>query len=126
LVGLYEGDVWDQYFPYDRPQENGNKTDVRWMELTSGGTTVRISGSTTISTSVYMFPNDDLNEISPSKHQRHLSDVARKDQVTWNIDFRQMGVGGDNSWGAYPHQQYLINAKKMNHSFTLTLINKDE
>lgn len=126
FVGLYEGNVWDQYFPYDRPQENGNKTDVRWMELTSGGTTVRISGSPTISTSVYMFPNEDLDEISPSKHQRHLSDVARKDQVTWNIDFRQMGVGGDNSWGAYPHQQYLINAKKMNHSFTLTLINKDE
>ena len=125
FVGLYEGDVWDQYFPYDRPQENGNKTDVRWMELLSGGVTASVSGCPTFSSSVYMFPNDDLAEPSPPKHQRHISDVVRKDLVTWNIDFRQMGVGGDNSWGAYPHQQYLINAKRMNFSFTLTLINKN-
>ena len=118
FVGLYEGTVWEQYFPYDRPQENGNKTDVRWMELTSqegepDAKGLKVTGMPLISTSVYMFPNDDLAEPDLKKHQRHLSDVIRKDMVTWNIDLRQMGVGGDDSWGAYPHPQYLIQAKKM-------------
>ena len=124
FVGLYEGSVWDQFFPYDRPQENANKTDVRWMELTSqeggpdaGG--LKIIGTPVISTSVYMFPNDDLAEPDIKKHQRHLSDVTRKDMVTWNIDLRQMGVGGDDSWGAVPHPQYLIQAQKMEFSFRI-------
>jgi beta-galactosidase len=119
FVGLYEGKVWDQYFPYDRPQENGNKTDVRWMELTSGVIGLKATGNPTISTSVYMFPNDDLAEPDLKKHQRHLSDVTRKDMVTWNIDLKQMGVGGDDSWGALPHGQYLIPARKMDFSFRL-------
>ena len=124
FVGLYEGSVWDQFFPYDRPQENANKTDVRWMELTSqeggpdaGG--LKVIGTPVISTSVYMFPNDDLAEPDIKKHQRHLSDVTRKDMVTWNIDLRQMGVGGDDSWGAFPHPQYLIQAQKMEFSFRI-------
>ena len=119
FVGLYEGKVWNQYFPYDRPQENGNKTDVRWMELTSGAIGLKATGKPTISTSVYMFPNDDLAEPDLKKHQRHLSDVTRKDMVTWNIDLKQMGVGGDDSWGAFPHWQYLIPARKMDFSFRL-------
>ena len=140
FVGLYEGHVWDQYFSYDRPQENGNKTDVRWMELTSQdegqqdvrlkgpqgsqeegqkATGLKIIGAPLISTSVYMFPNDDLAEPDLNKHRRHMSDVTRKNMVTWNIDLRQMGVGGDDSWGAWPHPQYLIQAKKMEFSFRI-------
>ena len=119
FVGLYEGSVWEQYFPYDRPQENGNKTDVRWMTVYSGNGGLKATGDPVISTSVYMFPNDDLAEPGPGKHQRHLSDVRKKDMVTWNIDLKQMGVGGDNSWGAIPHQQYLIPAGRMTFRFSL-------
>ena len=121
FVGLYEGSVWEQYFPYDRPQENGNKTDVRWMEVYSDTGGLKAIGYPTISTSVYMFPNDDLAEPGPGKHQRHLSDVRKKDMVTWNIDLKQMGVGGDNSWGAIPHEQYLIPARRMSFKFRLEL-----
>ncbi|MBP5487601.1 MAG: DUF4981 domain-containing protein, partial [Bacteroidales bacterium] len=126
FIGLYEGSVWDQYFPYDRPQENGNKTDVRWMELSSRSCSARVSGKPVFSSSIYMFPNDDLAEPGMGKHQRHVSDVVRKDLVTWNIDLKQMGVGGDNSWGAFPHEQYLIPAVKMNFSFRLEFINNTE
>ena len=126
FIDLYEGSVWDQYFPYDRPQENGNKTDVRWMELSSGSCMAKVSGKPVFSSSVYMFPNDDLAEPGTGKHQRHVSDVVRKDLVTWNIDLRQMGVGGDNSWGAFPHEQYLIPATKMNFSFRLKFVNNTE
>ncbi len=86
----------------------------------------KVSGKPVFSSSVYMFPNEDLAEPGTGKHQRHVSDVVRKDLVTWNIDLRQMGVGGDNSWGAFPHEQYLIPATKMNFSFRLEFVNNTE
>ena len=120
FVGRYKGSVWEQYFPYDRPQENGNKTEVRWMTLTNtSGSGLKAAGQPYISTSAYLFPTEDLSEVDLKKHQRHMSDIQPKDMVTWNIDWKQMGVGGDTSWGAYPHQPYLIPAVR--HSFGFRL-----
>ena len=120
FVGRYKGCVWEQYFPYDRPQENGNKTEVRWMTLTNmQGSGLKAVGQPYISTSAYLFPTDDLSEVDLKKHQRHMSDIHPKDMVTWNIDWKQMGVGGDTSWGAYPHQPYLIPAVRRNFGFRL-------
>lgn len=120
FVGLYKGPVSDQYFPYDRPQENGNKTDVRWMSLTdSSGNGLMAIGCPLFSSSAYMFPTEDLDEPGVEKSQRHLSDIRNKDMVTWNIDLKQMGVGGDNSWGAFPHPEYLIPAERMSFSFRI-------
>lgn len=126
-VGLYSGTVAEQYFPYDRPQENGNKTDVRWMSLTdNSGLGLMAIGEPYISTSAYMFPTEDLDEPGTRKSQRHISDIQMKDMVTWNIDLKQMGVGGDTSWGAYPHQQYLIPAERMFFRFRLCPVNMKE
>lgn len=120
FVGLYNGSVASQYFPYDRPQENGNKTDVRWMSLTNkNGVGIKALGAPYINASAFHFPYKDLSEIDLNKHQRHMNDIVEKDMVTWNIDFMQMGLGGDTSWGAYPHQQYLIPASKYQWSFTI-------
>lgn len=120
FVGLYNGSVAQQHFTYDRPQENGNKTEVRWMSLTdTSGSGLMAIGSPFISTSAYLFPTEDLDEPGLRKSQRHLSDIRPKDMVTWNIDLKQMGVGGDTSWGAFPHQPYLIPAQRMSFSFRL-------
>ncbi len=120
FVGLYSGSVWEQYFPYDRPQENGNKTDVRWMMLTDeSGNGIKITGKPLFSASAYVFPTDDLSEVDNKKHQRHISDIQPKDMVSLNIDFKQMGLGGDTTWGAFPHQQYLIPANNMTFSFDI-------
>lgn len=120
FVGRYKGTVWDQYFPYDRPQENGNKTEVRWMSLTNpSGEGLKAVGAPYISTSAYLFPTEDLSEVDLKKHQRHMSDIQPKDMVTWNIDWKQMGLGGDTSWGAYPHQPYLVPAVRQEFSFRL-------
>lgn len=63
FVGLYKGSVAEQYFAYDRPQENGNKTDVRWMSLTDlKGNGLMVIGAPTISGSAYLFPTEDLDE----------------------------------------------------------------
>ncbi|SHF88207.1 beta-galactosidase [Mariniphaga anaerophila] len=128
FVGLYSGTVWEQYYPYNRPQENGNKTDVRWMALTNAdGIGLVAFGEPFISTSVFNFPNEDLDSGSDKKEQRHLSDITKKEMVTWNIDFRQMGVGGDTSWGkrALPHPQYMLPAKNYSFKFRLSPINWD-
>lgn len=120
FVGLYKGSVADQYFPYDRPQENGNKTDVRWMSLTdNNGAGLKVLGAPYISSSAYLFPTEDLSEIDLKKHQRHISDIVEKDMVSWNIDWKQMGLGGDTSWGAYPHQPYLIPAYRCEFTFRI-------
>ena len=119
-VGLYGGYVKDQYFLYDRPQETGNKTEVRWMSLRNPqGIGLMAVGMPYLSSSTYDFPNSDLDEPGTKKSQRHVSDIVSKDMVTWNIDWRQMGVGGDTSWGAFPHQQYLIPASRREFSFRL-------
>ena len=83
-------------------------------------------GEPYISTSAYMFPTEDLDEPGTRKSQRHISDIQMKDMVTWNIDLKQMGVGGDTSWGAYPHQQYLIPAERMFFRFRLCPVNMKE
>lgn len=120
FVGLYKGSVGEQYFPYDRPQENGNKTEVRWMSLvTPEGKGIKAVGMPYLSASAYLFPTEDLSEPDLKKHQRHLSDIQPKEMVTWNIDLKQMGLGGDTSWGAYPHPQYLIPAERMTFGFRL-------
>lgn len=117
-VGLYKGKVKDQYFLYDRPQETGNRTGVRWMSLRNGqGVGLMAVGSPYLSTSVYDFATEDLDEPGTRKSQRHTSDIVSKDLITWNIDWKQMGVGGDTSWGAFPHQQYLIPASRYSFSF---------
>ena len=120
FVGRYKGSVWEQYFPYDRPQENGNKIEVRWMSLTDMERNgLKAVGEPYISTSAYLFPTEDLSEVDLKKHQRHMSDIQPKDMVTWNIDWKQMGVGGDTSWGAYPHQPYLLPAIRRSFGFRL-------
>lgn len=125
FVGLYKGNVANQYFPYSRPQETGNKTDVRWMSLSNNSNIgLKVEGKSCISTSTYPFRNEDLCEIDDRKHQRHLSDIQPKEMITWNIDYKQMGVGGDTSWGAYPHQPYLIYANKIEFGFRIIGIDK--
>ncbi len=107
LVGLYTSDAGDQYFPYSRPQENGYKTDVRWAGLLDvNGQGLKITGNG-IGTSAMPYAREDFDP-GEKKQQRHTIDVKKKDFVEWHIDLKQMGVGGDNSWGARPHDAYMI------------------
>lgn len=108
LVGLYESSVSDLYYPYIRPQENGYKTDTRWIKLTnSAGKGVKISSSNHFSFSTHHQYNSDF-DAGDTKQQRHTIDIIKRDFININIDMEQMGVGGDNSWGAMPHEQYRI------------------
>lgn len=118
-IGRYSGTVWEQYFPYVRPQETGNKTDVRWLAIANeGGFGLLAAGQPLLSTSVHQYDDEMLDFVSKSyRHGRTW--VKPDDIVTWNIDWKQMGVGGDNSWGARPHAAYTIEPGSHTYSFTL-------
>ena len=134
-VGLYESTVADQYIPYIRPQENGYKTDTRWLTLTNdNGTGILVSGDPLICFAALNNIHDDFE--SPGKLSQyrkdaksantHTVDIKPRDLVNLNIDLGQMGVGGDNSWGALIHPQYRLPEKKYEYSFRIRPVVKDD
>ena len=109
FVGLYKGSVWEQFHPYVRPQETGNKTGVRWMTLTnSSGIGWFIAGNPVTDASAWAFAPDAIAYVPSAIQQKHGADVKKSDMVTVNVDYGQRGLGGDNSWGALPHKEYRI------------------
>jgi beta-galactosidase len=120
-IGLYKGSVEDQYHPYIRPQENGNKTDVRWVALENDkGMGFLAVGMPFLSISAHHFTIDDFDPGS-KKAQRHTFHLKKRKLVNLNLDYRQMGVGGDTSWGdrARPHPEYTLYAKEYYYCFRL-------
>ena len=108
LIGIYSSSVGEQQFDYIRPQENGNKTDVRWLTLTNkNGVGIHIKGLQPLSVKAAHNPASDL-DFGTSKKNSHPSDVTPRKEVFLNVDFLQRGVGGDNSWGALPHEPYRL------------------
>jgi len=106
-VGIYSGKVWEQTFAYVRPQENGNKTDVRWMSLSNGSVGLMAKGFPRFDCSVHQYPYS-LLDYNPNSQRHGKIDITPSDQIDWLIDFKQMGVGGDNSWGARTHDKYTL------------------
>ena len=129
LVGLYSVPVADQYFAYIRPQENGNKTDVRWMSISNKeGLGLQFIGLPLLSVSAHHQIMEDFE--SPARTdgrvkegekmvRRHTTDVVPRDLTSINIDYKQMGVGGDDSWGAWTHDQYRLKEKTYSYSFRI-------
>lgn len=136
FVGLYSGSVADQYWAYLRPQENGNKTDVRWMTITdANGNGLFFAGLPLIEVSAHHNIMEDFE--SPERTdgrqvegvpvlRRHTTDVKPRDLTSVNIDYKQMGVGGDNSWGAWTHDQYRLTGKEYSYSFRMKAISTGE
>jgi beta-galactosidase len=125
-VGLYSGSVMEQYFPYIRPQENGNKSDTRWVALTDDdGNGLLAVGMPLLSVSAHHFDIDDFDP-GTKKAQRHPHQLQPRDQITLNLDFKQMGVGGDTSWGAKPHPQYTLPLQDYYYSYKLIPIAKSD
>ena len=124
-VGVYQGGVWEQYHPYVRPQETGNKTDVRWIAVSNNeGTGLMAVGMPHLSASALQIENSDL-AYRPGE-QRHGGEIKPRDLVTLNLDFRQMGVGGDNSWGALTRAEYSLPALPYSHRFRLRPFSQED
>jgi beta-galactosidase len=116
-VGLYSGLVENQIHVYVRPQETGNKTDVRWVALTNNeGMGLLAVGMPLLNVSAWPFTMQELESA------KHTFDLPRDRMITVNLDYQQMGVGGDNSWGARTHPEYTLPAKPYSYRFRLTPI----
>ncbi|RIJ48895.1 DUF4981 domain-containing protein [Maribellus luteus] len=136
FVGLYSGSVADQYWAYLRPQENGNKTDVRWMTITDNeGNGLLFTGMPLLEVSAHHNILEDFESMERTDGRqvegiavvnRHTTDVQPRDLTSVNIDYRQMGVGGDDSWGAWTHDQYRLTAKEYSYSFRMTPLSKGD
>jgi beta-galactosidase len=125
FVGLYKDDVANQaVMNYIRPQESGYKTDIRWLTLTNAaGAGLQVEGLQPICFSATNNKSEDLDP-GLTKKQQHWIDIKPRKEVYLNIDLKQRGVGGDNSWGALPHQQYRMLDKKYTYSYVMKLIAK--
>jgi beta-galactosidase len=106
-VDLYEGTVDEQYFEYSEPTESGNKVDVRWVALTNdNGMGLLAVGMPLLSVCALHYTAEDLD--GPI----HLYEVQHRDDIYLNLDYRQMGVGGDDSWGARTHSEFTLSANQ--------------
>jgi beta-galactosidase len=119
LVGQYEATVAELYVPYLRPQENGYRTELHWVAFRNrSGKGIKVTGAIPFSFSAHHQYNDDFDP-GETKKQRHTTDIFKRDFVNINIDQVQMGVGGDNSWGAMPHTEYCILPRDMSFQYTI-------
>ena len=120
LIGIYDCNVSDLYYPYIRPQENGNRTDTKWITFTNiKGNGIIIEASKKFEFSAHNQKNEDFDG-GKQKSQRHTTDILKRPIVNINIDYRQMGVGGDNSWGFLPHKKYQIKAENISFNYSIS------
>lgn len=132
-VGLYEHSVKESIHSYARPQETGNKSDTRWMTLMSHGMrlTVRSGDNQFLNASAWPFLISELDFVEGKDGgqsasglvpvaAKHHADLVYGKEIQWNIDAKQMGVGGDTSWGRLVHPEYCIEAKPHKYSFIIS------
>ena len=124
FIGLYKSAVKDEFYPYIRPQETGNHTDVRWFEISNTS-----AGESLLVTALGLTEGIDFSALDVAdsaldpgmhKHQMHSSEVVHNPGLTWlDIDCGQRGLGGDNSWGAAPHKPYRLEDKQYSYGFMI-------
>ncbi|HXS68129.1 MAG TPA: glycoside hydrolase family 2 TIM barrel-domain containing protein [Candidatus Polarisedimenticolia bacterium] len=120
-VGIYSGTVDEQFFAdYTEPGESGNKADVRWIALQKGSTGLLAVGMPLLSANALHYTAEDLNAA------KHAFQLQHREFTLLNLDLKQQGVGGDNSWGAWPHDEFLIPAHDYSYSFRLRPFGRGE
>jgi beta-galactosidase len=102
-VGVYRARVPELIHDYVEPQESGNRTDVRWAAFTDAkGFGLRARGQPAIEFSAWPYTQEAVAAAF------HLHEIRWSAETTVNLDYRQMGVGGDDSWGARTHKEYTL------------------
>ncbi|MGY0041314.1 beta-galactosidase small subunit [Pedobacter sp. NJ-S-72] len=118
LVGLYKQKTKDQYFAYARPQESGNKTDVRWVNFTNqkGKGLQFVYENNLLSFSALPYSLDDLDP-EQDKKQYHSGELTERNSIYVHMDAQQSGVQGIDSWGSSPLKEYRVPFADQNYSY---------
>lgn len=130
-TGIYKKAVKEMFHRYSRPQETGNRTDIRWFEVHSNNISLKMESAQLLNSSMWPFEQRaiDFNKDKDGSRsasglvpvtKKHGAEIAIGELYQWNIDFLQMGVGGDTSWGRLVHDTYMINPKDYHYQFKLT------
>lgn len=113
--GTYAGKVDDEIYPYIYPQENGNKTDVRWVTFTNEkGAGIKITGLPRVDVSAWPYTADVLESAT------HNYQLPTMPFYTVHVDYKQRGVGGNNSWGKKPLDKYRLLGDHYSYSFVIS------
>ena len=119
FLGTWTSSVAEMMMQYVFPQENGNRTDVRWIRLSDAkGKGIKVTGDQPLSVSVWNTTQDELEK------SKHIGEPKVLDgSVVLNVDLVQAGVGGTDSWSQYarPYDQYRLTEKEYSYSFWLSL-----
>ena len=118
-IGVYTDDADNQYFPYIRPQESGTKSDIRWWKQTDAtGLGLQVKSCAPFYASALHFDTEELDD-GDEKEQRHSFDLKKSKFTNLFLDAAHMGVGGENSWGAWPLEKYRIHYGNKTFNFVL-------
>jgi len=125
-VGIYQSTTQAQYTPYIRPQENSNLTDIRWAVLqneTNEG--FMVAGFPYVEFSAQNYTLEDFDQVD-KKVNKHTSDISPRDFVSVDIDLRQTGVAGDDSWWSRAHPEYTLNPGKYCYAYRIRPLKSDD
>ena len=123
-IGIYSNDADNQYFPYIRPQESGTKGDIRWWKQTdAAGFGFMVKNCKPFYASALHFDTDELDD-GDEKDQRHSFNLKKSKYTNLFLDGEHMGVGGENSWGAWPLEKYRIHYGDKTFSFAIIPLSK--
>ncbi len=118
--GIFELETDDLVYPYIYPQENGNRTDVRWATFTNNsGEGIKIVGLPRVDISAWPYSMADLEGAT------HEYQLPKRSFYSIQVDDRQRGVGGNNSWGKKPLDKYRLLDKSYNYSFYIIPVTPD-
>jgi len=121
FLGVYQNEVSKEYFPYIRPQESGNHTDIRWFRVDDGQKGLLFYSSAPMECSALPYLMEDLDDgpYKDKKHGHHSGDLVERPLTQVHIQQMQMGLGCVNSWGAWPLEQYLLRYGSRDFTFVI-------
>ena len=121
FLGVYKSKVGEEYFPYVRPQESGNHTDVRWFSVTDGqrGLTFYAASPIECSALPYLLSDLDNGANKDAGPGRHSGDLTERPLTQVHVQQRQMGLGCVNSWGAWPRSEYRLPFQTYDFTFVI-------
>ena len=118
-IAIYSDEADNQYFPYIRPQESGTKSDIRWWKQTDAtGLGLQVKSCAPFYASALHFDTEELDD-GDEKEQRHSFDLKKSKYTNLFLDAAHMGVGGENSWGAWPLEKYRVHYGSKTFNFVL-------
>ena len=126
-IGQYQSNVADLYVPYVRPQENGYRSDVRYVSFhNQDGKGITFKGAPLIGFGAQYYDTADYhaNAAQVKAKNLHPHELPQKQRIYVNIDYMQRGVGGTNTWGAKPLPDYIIPYLDYQYSYSFVPYNQ--